>query len=71
MRSVWRGKILAHMVESTSLVWKDLGSSPVYVIFCVLLNLYYFVYIKTCCGFYNYWIVLVSMKYELVALVRH
>ena len=27
---MWRGKVLAQMVESTFIVWEDLGSSPMY-----------------------------------------
>ena len=38
---VWRGKVLAQMVESTLYVWEDLGSSPVYAIY-VLFNYYCF-----------------------------
>ena len=31
---VWRGKVLAQVVESTLIVWEDLGSSPMYVNLC-------------------------------------
>jgi len=36
--SEWRGKVLAHVVESTWFMWEDLGSSPMYAILvCVSL----------------------------------
>jgi len=28
---MWRGKVLAQMVENALIVWEDLGSSPKYV----------------------------------------
>ena len=28
---MWRGKVLAQVVESTLFVWEDLGLSPMYV----------------------------------------
>jgi len=37
---MWRGKVLAQMVESTLIVWEDLGSSPMnvnYVLYGLLL----------------------------------
>ena len=39
--SYWRGKVLAQMVESTLIVWEDLGLSLVYAIY-VLFNYYCF-----------------------------
>jgi len=30
---LWREKVLAQMVESTLIVWEDLGLSPMYAIF--------------------------------------
>jgi len=33
---VWCGKVLAQVVESTWFVWKDLGLSPMYANFCVI-----------------------------------
>jgi len=33
----WRGKVLAQVVESTRFVWEDLGSSPMYDTFCVII----------------------------------
>jgi len=27
---MWRGKVLVQVVESTLIVWEDLGSSPMY-----------------------------------------
>jgi len=32
---VWRGKVLAQMVESTLIVWEDLGLSPKYAIYVI------------------------------------
>ena len=37
----WCGKVLAQVVESTLIVWKDLGSSPMYANY-VLLYYYWF-----------------------------
>ena len=34
-------RVLTHVVESTLIVWKDLGSSPMYA-YCVLVSYYYF-----------------------------
>jgi len=39
-----RGKVLAQVVESTLVVWKDLGSSPTYAC-CVLLFYYWYLII--------------------------
>jgi len=33
---VWREKVLAHVVESTLIVWEDLGLSPMYANFVLL-----------------------------------
>jgi len=38
---VWCGKVSAQMVERTLIVWKDLGSSPMNIIY-VLFKYYYF-----------------------------
>jgi len=32
---MWRGKVLAQVVESTWFVWEDLGLSPMYAKLCV------------------------------------
>ena len=34
MLVLWRGKVLAQVVESTLYVWEDLGSSPMYAFVC-------------------------------------
>jgi len=33
---LWRGKVIAQMIESTLIVWEELGSSPMYAILCVV-----------------------------------
>jgi len=54
------------MVESTLIVWEDLSSSPMYAKY-VLFNCYCFnIIIEHVDWWHNDWIVLVSMKYELV-----
>jgi len=45
---VWHGKVLAQVVESTLIVWEELGSSPMYANFCVIVLL--FKYVKSCSG---------------------
>ena len=67
MWSVWCGKVLVHVVENTLIVWEDLGSSPM----CVIKLVLFLCILKRVVDLYNYWIILVSMKHELVALVRH
>jgi len=48
------------------IVWKDLGSSPMYTI-CVLLSLVLFlIYVNHVAKCYNNWSILVNMKHELV-----
>ena len=42
---VWREKVLAQVVESTLIVWEDLGSSPMYAYFvCYCFVCYCFKY---------------------------
>jgi len=33
---MWREKVLAQVVESTLIVWEDLGSSPMYANYMLL-----------------------------------
>jgi len=37
---MWRGKVLAQVVESTWFVWEDLGSSPMYAnyVLCLFID---------------------------------
>ena len=39
---MWHEKVLAHVVESTLIVWEDLGSSPIYANFVWLFLLLIF-----------------------------
>jgi len=36
---LWRGKVLAQVVESTLFVWEDLGSSPMYAKYSIIFNI--------------------------------
>ena len=48
---MWRGKVLAQMVESTLIVWEDLGSSPMCANYVLL---------------FYYWFLIICMSMELV-----
>ena len=42
---LWRGKVLAQVVESTLIVWEDLGLSPMYATWMLFKLCIFFSYI--------------------------
>ena len=48
---MWCGKVLAQMVDSTLIVWEDLGSSSMYANYVLL---------------FYYWFLIICMNMELV-----
>jgi len=53
---MWRGKVIAQMVESTLIMWEDLGLSPMYANIMLL---------------FYYWFLIICMGMELALWVFH